>query len=106
MKGGYYVGHIEAGEWLQYTIEVQSSGKYDLELTVSANNEKGKITVYDNTKTPAKNIKVQDTGGMQNRGKLTIKNIPLKQGIHHLRIQADQGGFNLFELAFYYRGSL
>ena len=31
-KGSYYVGSIEDGEWLQYTIDVIQGGHYDIEL--------------------------------------------------------------------------
>ena len=104
-KGDYYVGHIEDGEWLQYTLDIIRTGKYNIVFALAAVNDQGIFSVKDKSKVLAKKIKVYSTGGNQNWEKLTIKNVQLNQGIHQLRVYADKGGFNFKSLAFYYQGS-
>ena len=41
---GYNLGYTTAGEWLEYTIEVTKSGKYDLELRVACDGDDRTIT--------------------------------------------------------------
>ena len=35
-SNGYGVGWINAGEWLNYTVEVKESGTYDIKIPVAA----------------------------------------------------------------------
>lgn len=65
----YTVDHFEAGEWLQYTIQVQKKGRY--KVTVPA----GFSVLVDGNKT---------TGA-----------VSLKAGKHVLRVQADAGEMEL-----------
>jgi hypothetical protein len=44
-KGKFYVGHIEDGEWLQYTIHVAEPGTYKLTFNISSDSAQGLITV-------------------------------------------------------------
>jgi endoglucanase len=103
--GDFYVGHIEDGEWLQYTIDVLESGKYKLEMTVSADTTGGLVSVLDNTIPLSQHLQVPFTGGIQNRKQIFLQAISLSKGKHHLLIRADHGGFNFYQLTFYYSGS-
>lgn len=104
-KGRYYVGHIEDGEWLQYTIDVKRTGTYNLVLSVSSPDHRGGISVYDNGVQQAETLRVTASGTGEKRENLTLRNVQLNQGIHHLRIRADTGGFHFYNLTFYIPGS-
>jgi hypothetical protein len=52
---GYQVGWFEEGEFLQYEVEVDSSGVYDINFRYSANNSNSKVSfsVNDTLFTPS-----------------------------------------------------
>ncbi len=96
----YYIGSIEDGEWLQYTINVTEAGTYTLSLTISAEHDTGKITITDSNGSQAKTTSIPATGSNKKWGIVKIKNMVLSAGIHKLKIYADRGGFNLKEILF------
>ena len=102
-RGKFYVGHIEDGEWLQYSIDVLTAGKYDLVLTVSSADGNGIVSLSDGSAISG-NLKIS-AAGYQSWEKLAIKNVPLAAGKHRLRIIAVRGGFYFAGISFYYKGA-
>lgn len=94
----YYISHIAAGEWLQYTVNVLKKGTYTLKLKVAAAENGGKITVWHNGNVVSKEQTVPVTGGLQQFQFMGIKNVFLGEGKQILKILADIGGFNLSQL--------
>jgi len=90
----WYVGEIENGEWLQYTINVLKNGIYQFKITVVPGKQKGEISITSNARSLAKKVTVESTG-MSELQTITINNIHLSTGINRIRIYADKGGFNL-----------
>ncbi len=76
----YYVGSIEDGEWLQYTINVVKEGNYNLNITVASASETGKLSITDNGNVLVKEVAVPNTGNMNTWQTLIEKNIHLSQG--------------------------
>ena len=105
-KGNYFVGSIEDGEWLQYTVDITREGIYDLELTVMAGPGNGMISVKDSRISIMENIKIPAMTAAKTREKLNVENIGLKKGIHHIRVFVLKGGFNFYSLAFKYKSHL
>ena len=91
----YYVGHIEDGEWLQYTIDVRKSGSYNFNISVASLNDDGKLSISSNGKLLAKEVIVPITGNMHTWQTVTVKNIHLSVGKNRIKIFAVRGGFNL-----------
>jgi endoglucanase len=105
-KGKYFVGSIEDGEWLQYTLDVVQEGNYDIELFVSADLPNSKITIINNDRPVAENIAVP-VSGEGSPGKITgLININLSQGVNRLRVLAVKGGFSFYSIEFKYRSHL
>ncbi|MBS1933573.1 MAG: cellulase family glycosylhydrolase [Bacteroidetes bacterium] len=96
----YYVGSMENGEWLQYTINVKEDARYTISLFVSSVNADGKIALTDNNSSIGNVLQVPVTGGEKNWKVVTINKAVLKKGIHHLRIKAIKGGFTFKEMQF------
>ena len=96
----FYVGHIEDGEWLQYTVNIKVSGKYELTINGAADNDNGLISFYDDNKSVGGKIKISSTGGLGNWKPIAKFNIQLSKGIHPLRIYFDKGGFNFTSILF------
>ena len=100
MGGIFYVGDIESGEWLQYTIDIAQAGKYQLILDISAPDGDGMVSLLNGTDTLSGNIYIPSLKGKSNREKITLENIYLAKGIHHLRVYAQRGGFNFYSIRF------
>ena len=91
----YYVGNIEDGEWLQYTINVLKSRMYSFNISVASATDDDKLSVSSNGHLLAKEVVVPATGNMLTRQTVTVKNIHLLAGRNRIRISVIKGGFNL-----------
>ena len=99
-KGSFYVGHTEDGEWLQYTIDVLEEGNYNLKMSVSTVNSDGALSVSFDSARGKETLSIPSTSGNNNWELITVKNLPLKKGINHLRIRIEKGGFNIKSVTF------
>ena len=92
--GGYNVGWVAAGEWLNYTISVQQSAVYQMAFRVAAQDSPGAIRVsLDGI--PLCGVQTPSTGGWQNWQTVTVSNIVLRAGPHLLHLDSQTGGHNL-----------
>ncbi len=98
--GNYYVGKIETGEWLQYTVQIEKSGNYSVGLQVASAAGDGMISLFDGEKPLAENIRIDPTGGNDTWKIISFKNTDLKKGEHRLRVLAVKGGFNFSSMLF------
>jgi endoglucanase len=91
----YYVGNIEDGEWLQYTIDVLKKGVYNFNISIESATGDGKLSISSNGELPAKEITIPFTGNIHEWQTITIKNIHLSAGQNRIRIAVIKGGFNI-----------
>ncbi|MGC4034748.1 MAG: cellulase family glycosylhydrolase [Chitinophagaceae bacterium] len=96
----YYVGNIETGEWLQYTVSVKDKSTYKLRITVASDNANGKLSITDGTNSIIKSLSIPGTGGNKKWIVKEIENVTLNAGIHKLKLIADVGGFTLKQIEF------
>ncbi len=99
-QGNYYVGKIEDGEWLQYTIHILESGRYNLVFTVASKNGDGMMTIKDGNTSLAENIQIPATGDYENWKRVITPSIELVKGDHQLRVYAVKGGYNFSSITF------
>ena len=103
---GDTVGWISAGEWMEYTVDVQSTGCYDLDIRYASGNNAGggpfHFEIDGQQVSP--NIAVNATGDW-NAWSTHTSTINLTQGIHVLRLYAQNGEFNLGEMTFSFNSS-
>lgn len=95
----YSVGYIEAGEWLQYTLNVPKPGKYNVELRASATDSTGVINIMVDGAVAAQQVSLPVTANKQKWQTTTVKGISLK-GKSVMRIYVVKGGFNLNYIKF------
>lgn len=95
MTNGFNVGWIEPGEWLKYTVTVDQSGIYDLNIRYAAANSEGRILITLDNQNLSDFIYVISTGGWQNWQTLRLENLSLTQGQHELTVKFFFGGFNV-----------
>jgi hypothetical protein len=92
---GPYVFDFGDGEWLQYTVYVNSAGIYDISFVVAADIEGTSILFRTDHEPDEKELAFPRTGGLQVFKTATLRNISLKEGVDKFRVIAKKGGFNL-----------
>ncbi len=99
---GKVIGWPAAGEWLEYTIDVQTSGKYDVNVRFASDNNAGGGPFYfeiDGDKI-SPDISLTNTNGWNEWQTKTINNVELSKGKHILRLVITNGEFNLAKMTF------
>jgi hypothetical protein len=93
-EGGLNVGWTDAGDWMDYSVNVQTTGTYAVDFRVSS--------PYNNTQFQLRNgsavlatITVPNMGGYQTWTTVTVTNINLTAGSQTLRIHAVTNGWNI-----------
>lgn len=94
-SGDYNIGYALNGEWLEYTVHVTSTGKYDLNLRVAADGTGKMLHVEIDDVNITGSIAVPNTGGWQVWQTIGVDNLSLTQGQHVMRIVFDSDYFNL-----------
>ncbi len=84
--GGYNIGYATNGEWLEYTVNVQVAGNYDLDLRAAASGDSRTVSLSMDGTTIANNIAIPNTGGWQTWTTVSVKNVALKAGKQVLRL--------------------
>lgn len=97
--GGMNVGWIDAGDWLEYVLNVPVSGVYKLYFRIACQSSAGQFDFKIADSTLA-TVNVPITGGWQNWQLATV-NCNLYKGIHTYRLDVKYGGFNLNWIEFF-----
>ena len=101
---GYNVGWLEAGEWMQYEVEVAQAGAYDVEVRIAAGGSNGIFHLNSGQAAMTPEIAVPNTGGWQNWISLLQQDVVLSPDDHKLRFYVDEAGFNLSSFRFTFKG--
>ena len=105
---GATIGWLTAGEWLEYSIDVQTAGEYDLSFRYASDNTAGGGPFYleiDGTKI-SPDISVTTTNGWGNWVSQVVNTLELTEGKHILRVVITNGEFNLGKMTFTYQNPL
>ena len=92
ISGIVNIGWIDANDWLEYNIDVPTSGEYTISFRISANASTN-LELRENN-TTIQIVHVAATGGWQSWQTLQTS-ISLTEGRHKLRIFTTKGMFNL-----------
>ncbi|MFC2080494.1 glycosyl hydrolase, partial [Bacteroidota bacterium] len=105
---GATVGWISAGEWMEYSIDVQTAGLYKLSCRLASGNSNGGGPFYFEIdgKKISPDIYVSSTGDWNSWTNKTVNEIELNKGEHILRLVISEGEFNLGKMTFEYSGAL
>ncbi len=90
--GGFYVGFVKTGEWLEYTVDVAPAGNYDFAFRVAAAGTNGKFHFEIDGVDKSGLLTVPNTGGWQNWTTVTKTGVALASGQHILRVFMDANG--------------
>lgn len=105
---GAVIGWIDAGEWLEYTVNVKTAGLYDVAIRYASGNSAGggPMRMDLEGQVIRDNISFNSTNGWSSWSTKTLSNVPLKSGIQILRLYFNSGEFNIGELDFQLKGPL
>jgi endoglucanase Acf2 len=87
--GGFNVYWMVAGEWLEYTFEVEKSTNYSILADVSTIPGFGTIQFLIDNEMVSSKIPITNTGGWQNWSKVGPNEVFIEKGVHILRILVD-----------------
>jgi hypothetical protein len=98
-NGNPNVGWIVSGEWLKYTVQVQETAQYLVELRVASDaDQRGPITFYVGEEERGQ-VSVPKTGGWGDYQIITAE-VDLYEEDEVLRIDMGNGGFNMGDMEF------
>ncbi|MDD5688632.1 MAG: carbohydrate-binding protein [Elusimicrobia bacterium] len=102
--GGFNVGWVRVGEWLKYTINIETAGKYTIEVRVSCDGQGGKFHIEFDDVDKTGPMTVPDTGGWATWQTVTKTGVSLDAGKHVMKLSMDAigakfiGNFNYINL--------
>jgi len=91
--GGYVLGWVSAGEWLNYTVNVAASARYTASFRVASLGQGGTFHLTVNGTDVTGRLTVPDTGGWQNWQTLSAT-VTLNAGVQTARLVMDTSGVN------------
>ena len=95
-EGGYDVGWIDAGEWLNYTVNVSAAGNYTVKLRVASPSGGAALHVGFNGPSQGtwKSVSIPATGGWQNWTTVSVP-VTLGAGVQQMTLYFDTAGLNV-----------
>ncbi|MDR0993917.1 MAG: carbohydrate-binding protein [Verrucomicrobiota bacterium] len=102
---GYTTGWTAPGEWLAYTINVQTAGVYDIVTRVAGKGSAGRFSISVDGVDKTGNLAVPNTGNWTAYQTVTAENIHFTIGVHTMRVHmvtlcadGSVGAFDWFRL--------
>jgi glucose/arabinose dehydrogenase/PKD repeat protein len=89
---GYNVGWAGAGEWLQYSVQVQTAGIYELAFRVASEGPGGVFHLEVNGSDVTGPVAVPDSGGWQSWTVVRVPGVTLATGAQTWRLVLDSNG--------------
>ncbi len=84
--GGYNIGYATAGEWLEYTVNVATTGTYNVTFRVACSGTGRTMSLAANNVTVVNNLSIPNTNGWQTWQDVTVQNIQLTAGTQIIRL--------------------
>lgn len=103
ITNGYSIGWAEDGEWLHYTVSVETSGTYKLDLRY-ASALPGKVQFVINND-PSAIIELHASGSNTSWQNSLSASIQLKTGSNSIKLLVVKGGFNLNYIQYIYQST-
>ena len=96
MEGGItYVGDTQNGEWLKYDVNVLNTDDYDFEFVYASQSSGALVSVEIDDVVIFDNFSLPQTSSATDFQSFTKLTIPLIIGLHELKVNVQNGGFNL-----------
>ncbi len=105
-NNGFNIAWIETGEWLNYSVKVQNSAAYNIQVRLASGTTGGKFHFEMGNATIALPSIVLNTGGWQNWSTVFIYNAIIYDGDNELKFCVDNEGFNISSFEFIEAGDI
>ena len=99
-EGGYSIGWMNTGEWIEYTVSVAAAGNYTIRMRIATILTGGTIQVAFDDHNVTDIETVPNTGGWQQWVWLDIPFVQLDSGKQVMRITVANEGYNLSYVQF------
>jgi predicted phosphodiesterase len=95
-QGGYNVGWIKNGEWLEYTVNVTSGGMYQILIETASPSVGGSVRILMDSTDVTGKVSLPATGSWQAWKTTTVDSVTLSAGEQIMRVEffADDFNFN------------
>jgi len=102
--GGQNIGYTDAGDYLDYLVNITQAGNYKIEYRRSGESQTGgiKLQLINETTQDIQTVTLSPTGGWQNWQTL-VTNAQMPAGRYYLRLLVTAPGFNLNWVKFSYQ---
>ena len=99
-NNGFNVGWTGNNEWMEYTVEVDSTAAYTLNVRSASGSGGSKIRLEIRGQSVTPVIQLPGTSGWQRWQTSTYQGVILEKGINKIKLIFDQGGSNLNYFSF------
>lgn len=99
-EGGYNVGWIAEGEWLEYTVNVQTAGSYSVAIRLASVSEESRFHFEVNDVDVTGPQVLEKTGGWQNWKTKTITGVSLQAGKQVIKFVSEGDNYNFNYIVF------
>ena len=100
-SNGFNVGWTSDNEWLQYTVDIDSSSVYSAKFRYAVLGATSKIRLQVDDADVTGAISLPTTGGYQTWNTFTINDVVLYKGRHRIKVIFDKGGANFSSIGFF-----
>jgi hypothetical protein len=94
-ESGYDVTGVKAKEWLEYTVNVDSSGIYKVRARVASASAGGEFRIEFDGQDVTGPVSFAATGGSQTFTNADVNRILLSKGMHTMRLLMDANDWNI-----------
>jgi hypothetical protein len=94
-EGGYDVTGVKAGEWLEYTVNVESSGIYKMRARVASASAGGEFRIEFDGQDVTGPVSFPATGNGQTFTNMDVNHVLLSKGQHTMRLLMDADDWNI-----------
>ncbi len=103
-EGGYDVNGVKVREWLEYTVDVESSGIYIMRARVASADSNGEFRIEFDGQDVTGPVSFAATGGSQTFTNVDVNHILLSKGQHTMRLLIDANDWNINWINFFKLG--
>jgi len=101
IKGnGYNVGWLEVDEWMQYDVNVEETGVYEVKVRLATSGSAGRFHLSMDGSDITNLRYVPNSGGYQNWQEATVKDVVLTTADKKLRFYSDGSDYNFSLMEF------
>jgi glucose/arabinose dehydrogenase len=93
-EGGYNIGWVANGEWLEYTVNVKQSGTYAVDLRIATQDVGKSMHLELDGVNITGSVSLPNTGSYQTWQSVTVNNLNLIAGTRVLRVAFDSDNIN------------